>query len=321
MNIGIIGSGFIVAVFVKNSKLLKDFKLYGIWGRHLEKIKAFEGFKLYTTDIDELVNDPNIDVVYVAIPNALHYEYALKALKAKKHVMLEKPFCNNYSQTKKLVDYAKKNKLFLYETAMTIHSPNYQKAKKYVKNLGEIKMVEVNFSQYSRRYERFKNGIMTPAFDKKLAGGSLMDLGIYSIHFVTNIFGMPNKVYYHPNMIKGVDTSGVAVLDYKSFKATLIHAKDCGAKSYAVIQGDKGYIRCNSTPSRCASFDVVSNDGKTITISSEDNEFAGWKTMYGDFVKMYKKKDYETCYKLLNQTLLAQKVLDEARINAGIDIG
>ena len=316
MNIGIIGSGFIVDVFVKNAKMYSDFNLYAIWGRHEEKIKKFEGFKLYTTDINEFLNDSNIDVVYVALPNSLHFEFAYKALKAKKHVMLEKPFCQNYSQAKKLIDYAKKNKLLLYETAMTPHSPNYIKAKKYIEDIGDIKMIDINFSQYSRRYQKFKEGIVLPAFDYKLAGGALMDLGVYSIHFVIGMFGKPSKVIYHPNILKNVDTSGVLILDYKTFKASLTNAKDCGVPSYVLVQGDKGYIRCNSTPSRCASFDVVMNDGKTISFSTENNEFAGWKTMYGDFLKIYKKKDFKKCYELLSETLLVQKVLDEARISA-----
>lgn len=113
MNIGILGSGFIVDVFVKNASIYKDFKLYAIWGRHEEKIRKYEGFKLYTTDLNKFLGDPNIDVVYVALPNSLHYEYAYKALKANKHVMLEKPFCQNYKQAKILVDYAKKHKLML----------------------------------------------------------------------------------------------------------------------------------------------------------------------------------------------------------------
>ena len=127
MNIGILGSGFIVDVFVKNASIYKDFKLYAIWGRHEDKIKKYDCFKLYTTDIDEFLNDPNIDVVYVALPNSLHYEYAYKALKAGKHVMLEKPFCQNYKQAKTLVDYAKKHNLLLFETIMTKHSKLYKK--------------------------------------------------------------------------------------------------------------------------------------------------------------------------------------------------
>lgn len=313
MNVGVIGSGFIVDVFVRNSKKIKDFKLYGIWGRHEEKIKNFEGFKLYTTDINELLNDPNIDVVYVALPNSLHYEYAYKALKAGKHVMLEKPFCTSVSQAKTLINYAKKHNLILYETAMTPHSRNYQKAKKYIKDIGEIKMVDVNFSQYSRRYEKFKNGTILPAFDYKLAGGALLDLGVYSVHYVVGMFGLPKKTMYFPNVLKNVDTSGVLILDYGKFKANIVSCKDTEAPGYALIQGDKGFIRCNSKPSRCASFDIVMNNGKTVSFETSNNEFVGWETLYKDFLKLYKNKDLKAFYDLLEETLGVQKVLDDAR--------
>ena len=313
MNIGILGSGFIVDVFVKNSKMYKEFNLYAIWGRHEEKIRQYDGFKLYTTDINEFLNDSNIDVVYVALPNALHYEYAYKALKAGKHVLLEKPFCTSVRQAKTLINYAKKHNLIIYETAMTPHSPNYQKAKKYINEIGEIKMIDINFSQYSRRYEKFKNGIILPAFDYKLAGGSLLDLGVYSIHFVVGMFGLPKHTMYFPNISRNVDTSGVLVLDYGKFKANMVSSKDTKAPTYALVQGDKGYIRCNSTTSRCASFDIIMNDGKTISFETENNEFSGWKTLYSDFIKLYKRKDLKTFYNLLDETLMVQKVLDDAR--------
>lgn len=313
MNIGILGSGFIVDVFVKNSKMFKEFKLYAIWGRHEEKIKQYEGFKLYTTDLNEFLSDRNIDIVYVALPNSLHYEYAYKALKAGKHILLEKPFCTSVKQAKTLINYAKKHNLIIYETAMTPHSPNYNKAKKYINDIGEIKMIDINFSQYSRRYEKFKKGIILPAFDYKLAGGALLDLGVYSVHFVVGMFGLPKHTMYFPNILKNVDTSGVLVLDYGKFKANIVSSKDTKAPAYALVQGDKGYIRCNSTISRCASFDVVMNDGKTISFESENNEFVGWKTLYGDFIKLYKRKDFKSFYNLLDETLTVQKVLDDAR--------
>lgn len=319
MNVGVIGSGLIVNVFVENSKKVKDFNLYGIWGRHMEKLKQHEGFKVYTTDINKLLSDPNVDVVYVALPNSLHYEYAYKALKAGKHVMVEKPFCQNYKQAKRLVDYAKKHKLFLFETIMTLHSPDYQKAMKYIDKLGEIKMIDINFSQYSRRYQKFTEGIVLPAFDYKLAGGALMDLGVYNIHYVVDAFGLPRNVEYFANIKKKVDTSGVVVLDYGKFKASMISAKDCKTDCYALIQGDKGYIRCNTTTSRCGCFDIVLNDGKTFKIEANNDEFGGWFTMYNQFIKMYKNSDYELCYKYLEYTLAVQKVLDKARASARLE--
>ena len=78
-----------------------------MWGKQFEK-----EFDYYTTDLDKFLNDEKIDVVYIGLPNALHYEYAMKALKHGKHVILEKPFTVHYDESKKLIDYAKKHKLF-----------------------------------------------------------------------------------------------------------------------------------------------------------------------------------------------------------------
>lgn len=321
MNIGVIGSGFIVDVFVKGMAAYKHVNLYAIWGRHEEKIKKFTCFNKYYTNIDDFLNDENIDVVYVAIPNGLHFDYAYKALKANKHVLLEKPFCKNYKQAKKLVDYAKSHNLLLFETIMTKYTPAYLKLQESIKDLGEIKMINCSFCQYSRRYDKFKNGEILPAFDYKLAGGALMDLGVYTIHFVTDIFGMPKDIKYYPNIINKVDTSGTLILDYKTFKATLIFAKDCKSPSYCQIQGDKGYIRVNSTASRVADYELVLNDGNTNEFKQEDNsEFSAWKSLYDEFMNLYESNDLITSYKHLEDTLRVQKVLDKARISANIDI-
>ena len=92
INVGVIGSGFIVPVFIRQSKQFKEYHLCGIWGRHEEKLLNFKDeFEYVTTDLDRLLNDKKIDVIYVALPNKLHFEYAYKALKANKSVILPLP--------------------------------------------------------------------------------------------------------------------------------------------------------------------------------------------------------------------------------------
>lgn len=318
MNVGVLGSGFIAGVFTDGvKKSYKDVKLYAMWGIVKEDVLKFTDYEKHYFDIDEFMNDPKIDVVYIGLPNSVHYEYAMKALKAGKHVLCEKPFCTTYKEAKSLIDYAKKHKLFLYETMMTKHAPNFQKIKNAIKDLGDIKIVECNFTQYSRRYDKFKNGITLPAFNYKLAGGALMDLGVYNVHFIVDLFGSPKSVHYYPNIEKNIDTAGVLVLDYGKFKAISTAAKNCAAESFALIQGDKGHIRLNSTTSRVSSYSIIMNDGKRKDFADKDqSEFAGWKTLYDDFRKIYNKKDYETCYKYLEDTLKVAKVLEDARKSA-----
>ncbi len=319
INVGIIGSGFIVPVFLNTAGMFEEFHIRGLWGRHEEKIRAFANDADYcTTDLDRLLNDKEIDVIYVALPNKLHYEYAMIALKHGKNVILEKPFTVRYVQAKRLFAYAEEHDLILYEAITTIHSPNYLKAKEYVKQLGEIRMVECNFSQYSRRYARFKEGIIAPAFDKNMAGGALMDLNVYNIHFVTGIFGRPKKAAYFPNVERDVDTSGVLVLDYGTFKASLIAGKDCRADCYGIIQGDEGYLRCNTTCSRCAGFTLKKNDGSTEEIVDEDSEFTGWKHEMREFIRLYREHDTAKLKEYSDQTLNAVWVLEKAVKSAGL---
>lgn len=319
MNVGVIGSGLIVEEFVEESLKVKDYHLRGIWGRHEEKLKKFEEyFEYYTTDIEMLLKDPLIDLIYVALPNALHYEYAMMALKNGKNVLVEKPFTVYYKDAKKLIDYANKHNLICSEAIMTRYNPTFLQAKKLVSKLGEIKMVDTNFSQYSRRYDRFKKGEILPVFNKKLAGGALLDINVYNIHFVVMLFGKPKKVEYYPNMVKGVDTSGALILDYGTFKARCIACKDCKVDCYACVQGDEGYLRTNSTSSRWADYSLVLNNGKKIVKQGVDEEFAGFLSEMKGFAKLMKERKPEVIKEFNEETLMVAKIMDDALKSANI---
>ena len=318
MNVSVLGSGFIVSVFLETIGVFKDFHLRGIWGRHKEKIDSFQGFDYYTTDLDEILNDDETDIIYVALPNGLHYEYGMKALKAHKHVMMEKPFCVHYEDAKRMFNYADKHDLILYEMIMIRYNPIYLKMKDYINKLGEIKLVSGNFSQYSRRYDRFKQGIILPVFDKKMAGGALLDLNIYNIHFMTGIFGMAKDVIYYPNIEKGVDTSGVLILDYGKFKATMLAGKDCKAPNYLLIEGDKGYLRCDTGASQCANFEVVLNDGTRQYFGGEGSEFMAWKYEVDEFIRIYKERDFDRLKEYEKESLIAMKIADKAVQSGGM---
>lgn len=313
MNIGVLGSGFIVEIFIRVSGLYRDFHLRGIWGRHEDKLLVYaDKFDYHTTDLEKLLDDEKIDVVYVALPNALHYEYAMKALKKGKHVILEKPFTVYKKEAKKLIDYAAKHDLIIFEAITTIHNPLYKQVKKRVEKLENIKMVDAKFCQYSRRYDRFKNGIILPVFNKDLAGGALLDLNVYNIHFVTGLFGKPKEVRYFPNIERGVDTSGVLILDYGKFKATLIAGKDNQSDNYALIEAENGYIRVDTAASRCGAYTFWQRNGKTENVYEQDDEFGGWKYEMKEFIRLYKKKDLKAFQELNKQTLLVADVLERA---------
>lgn len=91
--------------------------------------------------------------MYVALPNHLHYTFAKKAVENKKHVIVEKPFASTYGQAEELVRIAGQNQVVVFEAISNQYMPNYQKTRELVKELGDIKIVQLNYSQYSRRYD------------------------------------------------------------------------------------------------------------------------------------------------------------------------
>lgn len=315
INVGIIGSGFIVPSFIETTKKVKGFHYVGISSHtetRLKELKDKYNIDYYALDNDVILKDKKIDVIYIATPNHLHYEIAKKALENGKHVIVEKPFTPTYRQAKALIDLAHKKKRIIFDAVTLLHMPNYENIKKLVKEIGDIKLVDINFSQYSSRYDKFKKGIVLPAFDYKKAGGALMDLGIYNINFVLGIFGEPKKVSYYPNIYKKIDTSGVLVLDYGNFKATCVAAKDCKAPTKVCIQGDKGFINSDYASSIIYEVDHIDNAGKKKTYKLNKHYELPHYHEYVEFKRLINEKDLKKAKEYNEMTLLSISVLEKA---------
>ncbi len=265
MRIGIAGAGKIVPDFLDAARLVEKIELYALFARKEEVRAEFCGkyhIPVQYGDYDKMLHDPQVDVVYVALPNNLHFSFAREALEAGKHVILEKPFTVTLEEAEKLAALARERGLYLFEAITTQYNPNYDKMRELLPKLGDIKLVEINFSQYSSRYDRFKQGIIFPAFDPEKAGGALMDLNVYNIHFLAGLFGKPKTVHYYPNMERNVDTSGVLLMEYPDFQAVCIAAKDCGAPFSINIQGNKGFIHSDHASSILTGFVFRENKGE-----------------------------------------------------------
>ena len=315
INVGIIGSGFIVPTFIEATTLVKGFKYVGIASPVEEQLKSLKekyNIGYYSLNNDDVLSDPKIDVIYVAVPNGLHYEIAKAALQNNKHVIVEKPFVPYYKQAKELIDLAKKKNKIIFDAVTLVHMNNYKKMKELSSELGEIKMVDINFSQYSSRYNKLKQGVVLPAFDYKLAGGSMMDLGIYNINYVVGIFGEPKNVYYYPNITKKIDTSGTLILDYGSFKATCVTCKDCKAPLSTTIQGDKAYLKSDYASSVLENFRVVQNDGTAKEYALNKHPEEPHYDEFVEFKRLVTKNDLAKAQEYNKHTLSTVKVLEKA---------
>jgi predicted dehydrogenase len=321
MKLGIIGSGKIVKEFLPIVHYLDKVELAAICctkrseavGRELgEKYNIKHIF----TDYQDFLNS-DVDTVYVALPNHLHFQFTKEALEAGKHVIIEKPFTTTFKEAHILSGLAREKRLFLFEAVTTLYLPNYKRVKELLPTLGNIKIVQFNYSQYSSRYDSFKEGRILPAFDPNCSGGALMDINIYNIHYVAGLFGRPLKVEYFPNVERGIDTSGILILDYGTFKCTCVGAKDCKAPVANYIQGEKGVIRQDTPASICRGFEIIMND-ETKSLVNEDNFDHRMVNEFMEFQDMICGNDLERCYQLLDHSLLVSEIQTTARHKGGI---
>ena len=331
MKLGIIGAGAIVETFLSFIHEIDDIELKAICAtptedEKLKKICEKHNIPVYYTDVDKMLGNKEVEVIYVAAPNHLHYLFTKKSLEAGKHVICEKPFTSNADESKELSDLARKLSLILLEAVNTRYLPNALKIKEELNKLGDIKIVSMNYSQYSSRYDAFKAGKVLPAFDPKMSGGALMDLNIYNINFAVMLFGAPVNIDYQANIEREIDTSGILTLDYDSFKCVCIAAKDCKAPMTTTIQGDEGCILITSSLNLLEEYRILMNKESSGTQMSGDggilhNYNNGKFRMYHEFMafaEIIKNKDYKKADEMLEVTRITMDIQTEARKKAGV---
>ncbi len=315
MRIGILGTGMMANLVMETVKKM-DFSYVAVLGRREseDKVKALcleNGLDGYFLDYDELL-DSDVDTIYVALPNHLHYEFGRKALMRGKHVIIEKPVTANAEQLKDLVRTAQIKGVMMFE-AMNIHYlPAYKALKDQLWQAGDPKIVSFNYSQYSSRYDAFKDGQILPVFDPMKAGGALMDLNVYNIHAIVGLFGKPWEVRYEANMERGIDTSGVLTLDYGDFKAVAIGAKDCKAPVRCTIQGTKGCFVVPKPMSQMDGYELQLNSGETVEYRVEKPENRLYYE-FAEFERIIREKDREKEEEMLKISGIVSEILEEAR--------
>lgn len=321
IRLGTIGSGFIVHNILDAVKQVEGIRCVAVYSRTEERgneLAAKYGVGKVYMDMDQFLADEEINCVYVASPNLLHYEQTKKALLAGKHVLCEKPFCSKLEQAKELVDLAKEKGLFLMEAVPTTYLPNYSVLKEAISKIGKIKLIQGNFSQYSSRYDAFLRGELPNIFNPEYAGGCLMDINFYNVYLNVALFGKPKSVVYYPNLAEDVkiDTSGILIMQYDGFVSENVGAKDTWGENFFLIEGEKGYIYAEGGSCSLRNLRVVTKESEENFWGQEDTE--RWLYEIIHLTKLLLADDYETIYKKLDITLDAVEVMEKARKEAGI---
>ncbi|WP_336781087.1 Gfo/Idh/MocA family oxidoreductase [Paenibacillus illinoisensis] len=321
MNIATIGTGSIVDAILSAIDEVDGVQCTAIYSRKRETAEPLAdkyGVQTIYTNLNELYTDPNVDFIYIASPNSMHYEQAYQALQHGKHVVCEKPFTSTAWEAQALIKLAREKNLFLFEAISNIHLPNYNKVKEQLSKLGNIRFIQCNYSQYSSKYNQLLAGETPNVFNPKFSGGALMDINIYNLHFVMKMFGSPETVSYTANRhVNGIDTSGVVVLKYPEFIAECVGCKDTTSMNFVLIQGEKGYIQVVGGANGCQEIKIQIGQEplETINVQAQSNWlYYEWEA----FRNIYINKDYAKCYELLSHSQSVMNILAEARKDVGI---
>lgn len=320
IRLGTIGSGMIVHSILNNVKVTDGIRLEAVYSRSREKGNAlaaqYGAGKVYT-DMDAFLADEEINFVYIATPNLLHYAQAKKALLAGKNVILEKPFTTRAEQAKELVEIAKTRHLFLVDAVPPAFLPNLEILREQLAKIGRIRLVMSNYSQYSSRYDQVLAGEKPNIFNPEYAGGCLMDINFYNVYLNIALFGKPEQAVYYPNIYPGLsDTSGSMVLGYNGFVSQNAGAKDTWGVNFFQIEGEKGYIYIPNGANGIQSVRVVTK-ASDETYNVQDNPDR-WFYEVQNVTKLVLADDYDAIYRRLDTMILVIETLEASRKAAGI---
>lgn len=190
---------------------------------------------------DAVIRDPDVDIVYVATPNHMHYQNTMACLRAGKPVLCEKPFALNARQAQEMIDYAERNNLFLMEALWSRFIPAHRRLYDLVWTgaLGDVRLVNVEFG-FRAQFDPTSR-----LFDPALGGGALLDIGIYALALVVKLLGTPDRVTGFAQLsATGVDEQSAIVLGFPSGAvANISCATRTQLSNDARIYGTKGRAR------------------------------------------------------------------------------
>ncbi len=318
---GILGCGKISRKFAADLALVEGAKLMAVGARQLstaqEFAREFPSSHVHGS-YEDLVKDPDVDVIYVATPHALHREHTLLCLNHGKAVLCEKAFAINLREAKEMIDTARAKKVFLMEALWSKFLPQYQKVQDLIAagELGEITSVLIDFGFVPQP------PIASRILDPALGGGTLLDIGIYNVFFALTFLGKPDEIEATMTPAStGVDEQCAILFKYKSgAMAQLFSSFLTNLGTEADIGGTKNRIRLTSrfyAPS--ARIEIFSGREETKQMIPVDKEpGSGYQYEARHVGECLRKGLTESPVMTHDDSLLLMETLDRIRAVAGI---
>lgn len=242
----VVGTNWITKQFVDAAHETGKYRLTAIYSRSLEQAQAFASdypVEHLFTSLEELAQCADVDAVYIASPNSLHFPQTRLFLSHKKHVICEKPLASNLQEVEAAIKVARENNVVLFEAFKTASLPNFLLLKQSFDKIGKLRKAFINYCQYSSRYQRYLDGENPNTFNPAFSNGSIMDIGFYCLASAVALWGEPRSVHASASLLEsGVDGQGTVVLSYGDFDVTLHHSKVSDSAIPSEIQGEAGAL-------------------------------------------------------------------------------
>ena len=317
---GIIGTGGIATAFAMDLALMPDASLVAVGSRSQGTAEDFgERFDVphRHATYAGLVNDADVDAVYVSTPHPGHHDAALSAINAGKAVLVEKPFTMTASEASSLIDAARSQGVFLMEAMWARWLPHMVRVRELLASraLGDVRVVIADHNQWFARDPSFR------LFDPALGGGALLDLGIYPVSFASMVFGAPTRVTaVSDRAFTGVDATTSVILQYEDgAHSVLTTSLEVAGPNRAVIVGTEARIEIDSVFYAPTTFTLIGRDGMVQErFDQPQAEGRGMQHEAAEVMRCMRAGKLESDVLPLHETLAIMETLDEIRRQIGL---
>ncbi|WP_402373815.1 Gfo/Idh/MocA family protein [Isoptericola rhizosphaerae] len=315
---GVLGAGNIAASFSDGVRDRTAGSVVAVGSRSADKAQAFAdahapGARAHGS-YEALVADEEVDAVYVATPHSHHLEHALLAIEAGKHLLVEKPLTRSVSESRTLLDAAEAAGVFCMEAVWTRFLPHVAAIRGAIARgeIGEVRTVIAEFDV------AFAFDPSHRLFAPELAGGALLDLGIYPITFAHDLLGAPDTVLAHGTLAEtGVDDHVSMILGYDGGAQAILHTSSgASGGAGARIIGTRGRIEIPHFFFGPTGFEVVRDDGPSWTFTSPDGEGKAYEA--AEVARCLAAGQTQSARMPWSDTLEVMAVLDEVRAGLGV---
>ena len=310
IRIAIVGSGMIVPQMLEAMQTVPGYEVVAICARNREKAGRF-GIPHVYTDYAEMLARTDIDFVYIALPNTLHYGPARQALLAGHNVLCEKPFTSTVEEAAELFALARERDLFIFEAISNIHLPNFYKVRELLPQIGPVHLIHADYDEHFDRYDAYMGGADIPVFTQEYEGGALRDINIYCLHIVLALYGRPDRVYYAATSLgrNGIGTAGAATLSYgNGMVAVCTASMDSDGLRGFFFQGEKGAIRVYGLPNFFTKVELLlpGREPQTFELNRYEHRLCHQLEDYRD---IFLARDREAARQLEERTMLIMETL------------